>query len=94
MLVATCRIQLSLNGVLSLKEKRSIVKSVTQRLGRQFNISVAEIEHHDIWQTAELGLAAVGSDAGYLHGVMEKCVAWLEENRPDLYIVQYAIEFR
>ena len=94
MLVATCRIQLSLNGVSSLKEKRRILKSVIGRLTNQFNVSIAEIEHQDVWQTAVLGLAAVGSEGAQLQRVMESVLAWFETNRPDLYIVHFNIEFR
>ncbi len=94
MLVATCRIQLSLNGVTSLKDKRRIVQSIVQRIRNQFHITIAEIEHQDVWQTAVLGMAMVGNDRSFLHGGLEKVDSWLELNRPDCYIVEYQIEFR
>ncbi len=94
MLVATCVVELSLNGVYSLKDKRSIVKSILTRLPKQFNVATAEIAHHDIWQTAVIGLVTVGNDAGYLHGLLEKAVAWIEQTRPDAPITRYSIEFR
>ena len=62
--VATCVITLQLNGVRSLKAKRSVLKSI------------------------------LGNDTGYLHALLERAVAWIEQNRPDIYIEQYAIEFR
>lgn len=94
MLVATCIVELSLNGVYSLKDKRSIVKSILTRLPKQFNVATAEIEHHDVWQTAVIGLVTVGNDAGYLHGLLEKAVTWIEQSRPDAPIMTYSIEFR
>ncbi len=94
MLVATCVVELSLNGVYSLKDKRSIVKSILTRLPKQFNVATAEIDHHDIWKTAVIGLVTVGNDAGYLHGLLEKAVAWIEQTRPDAPITRYSIEFR
>ena len=94
MLIATCRIQLSLGGVSSLKEKRGIVKSVIVRLTNQFNVSAAEIEFHDVWQSAAIGLVAVGNEAGFLQSMMENIISWIEHNRPDLYIVDYRIDFR
>lgn len=94
MLVATCVIVLRLDGVYSLKDKRSIVKSLTTRLGRQFNLSVAEIDYQDAWHQAAIGLAAVGNDAGHLHGLLEKAVAWVASTRPDVPIDDYTIEFR
>lgn len=94
MLIATCQIELSLGGVSSLKEKRRIIKSVVARLSNQFNIAVAEIDHHEVWQSAALGIAAVGNDHGYLQSALETVVAWIEDNRPDVLIVAYRIDFR
>lgn len=92
--IATCIIQLNLSGVRSLKEKRRIVKSIRSRLPRQFNVAVAEIDEHDVWQTAVIGLVSIGNDAAYLHGLMEKSVAWIERMRPDAPVDYYTIEFR
>jgi uncharacterized protein YlxP (DUF503 family) len=94
MLVATCVIKLNLNGVHSLKGKRRILKSILARLTRQFNLAAAEVDCQDVWQTAVIGLATVGNDAGYLHGMMEKAVAWVAQSRPDVPIDEYTIEFR
>ena len=91
--VATCVIKLDLPGIHSLKEKRSIVKSILARLGKQFNVATAEVETQDMWQTAVIALAAVGSDSAYLQGLLEKCVAWIETTRPDLPVNAYTIEF-
>ena len=93
MFVGTCIISLELEGVRSLKEKRSIVKSIVARLHREFNLSVAEVDGQDAWGTAIIGLAAVGNDKAYLHGLLEKSVAGVETNRPDAPIAAYSIEF-
>jgi uncharacterized protein len=94
MIVATCVVKLHLNGVYSLKEKRRIVKSLCVRLPQKFNLAAAEVEHQDVWQTAVIGLATIGTDSGYLHGLLEKAVAWIEQARPDIPIEDYSIEFR
>jgi hypothetical protein len=94
MQIASCTITLQLYGVQSLKGKRRILKSILARLPKQFNVATAEIGHNDTWQTAVIALVTVGNDPRYLHGLLEKAVAWLEENRPDAVIEQYSIEFR
>lgn len=94
MFVASCVIKLNLNGVQSLKDKRRILKSILARLTRQFNLAAAEVDYQDVWQTAVIALVSVSNDAGYLHGLMEKAVAWIEQSRPDVPIDEYAIEFR
>lgn len=92
--IATCKLKLSLDGVRSLKEKRQILKSILARLSNQFNVAVAEVEHQDVWQTAVIGLAAIGSDAGHCQRLVDKAVEWIERNRPDLYIVEIDMEMR
>jgi uncharacterized protein YlxP (DUF503 family) len=94
MVVATCTLTLELDGVRSLKEKRSILKSIIARLRQEFNLSVAEVDSLDVWGTAVLGLAAVGNDGRYLHSLLEKSVDWIESNRPDAPVYGYRIEFR
>ena len=43
----------------SLKDKRQTIQSLTNRLRKRFSISVAEVDHHDLWQRASIGFAAV-----------------------------------
>ena len=94
MVVVTCVIKLQLGGVHSLKEKRRILKPILKRLPQQFNLAAAEIERQDVWQTAVIGLVGIGNESAHLHRMMEKAVAWIEQNRPDAPIADYRIEFR
>ena len=90
--IGVCTIELRLPGNGSLKGKRSVVKSVVARIGREFNVSIAEVEAQDSWQRAVLGVACVSSSAAYAHGLLEQVVRWIEENRPDVDLVAYEIE--
>ena len=54
--------QLQIPGCASLKEKRSVVKSLKQRLHNEFNISVAETAHHDILQRSEISACVMAVD--------------------------------
>jgi len=92
MFVARCVIELELYGIGSLKDKRSVLKPIMARLPKQFNVAIAEVDHHDSWNSAVIGLAGVGNDSRYLQGLMEKAVGWLEQNYPDVPIGVYSIE--
>jgi uncharacterized protein YlxP (DUF503 family) len=92
MIIAICTVQLHLAGNGSLKGKRSRLKPLLVRLRREYNVSAAEIDHHDLWQSATIALAAVGTDAGYLHGLMEKIMRWIETCPFDVQLVDYQIE--
>jgi uncharacterized protein len=63
--------ELEVFGCQSLKDKRRVVRSLKDRLHREFNISVAETAHHDLWQRAELTAAVVATDRRHADSVLE-----------------------
>lgn len=89
--IVACWIDLDLPSR-TLKEKRSIVKSILRRVQRQFNVSVAEVDLQDLTGSAVIGLVTVSSSVDYSTGLMEKAVRWIEEQRLDAVIVEYHIE--
>jgi uncharacterized protein YlxP (DUF503 family) len=50
------------------------------------------VDAQDIWQRAVLGVACVSSSAGYAHGLLEQVVHWIEDNRPDVELLEYDVE--
>lgn len=62
MIIGLATWTLHLEGCHSLKEKRSVLKPLTAALRRSFNVSVAETDHQDAWQRAEIACAAIGTD--------------------------------
>ena len=59
--VALCVIEIHLPGVASLKEKRQVLCSLKDGLRDHYNVSVAEIDHQDLWQRATLGIVGIAS---------------------------------
>ncbi len=55
-------VQMHLHGLNSLKDKRSIVKSLIERLRSRFNASVAEVDQNDSRSSALIGIAVVSND--------------------------------
>ncbi len=94
MVIAACRLHLHLPGCASLKGKRGLVKPLIARLHREFGAAVAEVDHQDVWQTAVLGIVAVGNDAGHLQAELERIVRWIEHNRPEVEVQDAQIELR
>lgn len=92
MIIGACTIVLHLPGVHSLKEKRSIVKSVLARLRNEFNVSTAEVDAQDSHGRAVLGIACVSASSEYARGQLEAVVRWIEEQRPDVPVIDYEIE--
>jgi len=79
MIVGAAAVEIHVHGSQSLKAKRGVVRSITQRVRDRFNLSVAEVGGQDTWQIAVLGLTTVGSDRQKLRGVLERAVAFIED---------------
>jgi uncharacterized protein YlxP (DUF503 family) len=92
MQVGSCVITLRLYGVASLKDKRSIVKSLLARLPDRYNVAAAEVAAQDSWQDAVIGVVTVANDAAIVHSTLERAVAWIEQHTPDASVEAYAIE--
>jgi uncharacterized protein YlxP (DUF503 family) len=92
MIVGICEIDLHIPNNHSLKGKRSVIRSIVARISHQFNVSIAEMDHQDFWQSACLGVSCVSNERSYVHRQLEGIVHWLEQNRPDVEVVGYHIE--
>lgn len=59
----------------SLKAKRKIINSLVDRLRKRVNISISEVDYHDLWQRSVIGFAAVNSN----HKELEKYVTYIND---------------
>lgn len=72
MLVAVTLIDLRIPGCRSLKEKRHVVKTLTADLRATFNVAVAEVDYHDLWQRTAIGVSSVANEGHHLRRVMHE----------------------
>ncbi len=79
MVVGAARVELHVHGSRSLKEKRGVVRSITQRVRNRFNVSVAEVGGQDTWQRAVLGLATTAGESGQARARLEKAIDFIED---------------
>ncbi|MBU6414205.1 MAG: DUF503 family protein [Planctomycetes bacterium] len=70
MIVGILQFELIIHHAESLKDKRRVVMSVKDRLHREHQVSVAEVDRQENPRVAVLGLAIVGSDAKYIGDVL------------------------
>ena len=80
MFIGLLTLELFIPGAESLKDKRSVVKSLIETTRRKFNVSIAEVDDLDKWRRATIGIACVSNDVQYLNGVLDKVVESLESN--------------
>lgn len=65
----------------SLKDKRRILSSLSERLRRQFNIAIAEVEYQDQWQRAQLAIVFVNTNWRMLQSSMSKLTEYIDRDR-------------
>lgn len=80
MIVGVMTAHLSLQGVTSLKGKRSIVKSVIGRLKSRFNISISEVDHQDSKSIAVIGIAIVSNEARFIDQQFDSIVDFMRKD--------------
>ncbi|OLO40986.1 hypothetical protein BTR23_05525 [Alkalihalophilus pseudofirmus] len=62
----------------SLKDKRSVLKSLITRLKQRFNVSVAEIGHQNVWQRSEIAVVTVSSDRIVAEQELERALSFID----------------
>jgi hypothetical protein len=82
--VAAMTIELRIEQAQSLKDRRQVVRSLKEKLGHGFNISVAELDEAVTWQSATIGVAAISASRDYLTGQMQKVEAAVNRIANDL----------
>lgn len=80
MKVLVMTINLRAEWVYSLKEKRMIVRSVTQKLKNKFNISVNEVGNQDIHNYITIGISAICATNAQVDSTYENIINFVEEN--------------
>jgi len=80
MIVGTCKALLRIDGAFSLKDKRRTLKSILERIKSKYNVSAAEIDDNDIWNSAVIGITCVSNDASYTDGLLQSIISFIESD--------------
>ena len=80
MVIGTVQVYLAAEWVYSLKEKRTVVKSLTEKIKHKFNVAVAEVAHQDVHQTIVIGIACVTNDSAHANSMIDHVVRFIEQN--------------
>ncbi len=92
MVIGLLTIHLHIPMCSSLKEKRSQLKPLLSRLGREFNVAVAELGLQDQWQESLIGCAALSNDSAHTQRSLAKIIPWVERHYPHLPVIEDHIE--
>ena len=78
-------------GARSLKEKRSVVKGLKDRLRARFNCSVAEVAFQDVWTRFRLAVCVVSGDGRFANTQLNEIVNFASSHRGAV-LADYRIE--
>jgi hypothetical protein len=90
--VGLLQVELTIPSADSLKAKRMVLRSLKDRIRKNFNVSIAEVEDNDQWQSAVLAVALVSNDKRFANQVLSKVVDFIESSR-DLVVDDYQLGF-
>ena len=93
MIIGVLQAELYLQGCLSLKEKRMIVKSLKDRVSRKFNVSVAELDYLDKWQRALIAFATVSNSKKHTDKVLQKIIQLLD-NEISFELINHQFDYK
>lgn len=86
-------LDLVMNASSSLKDKRRIVKGLTDRMRARLDVSVAEVGFQEAHQRARIAVACVGSDRGYVEWTLERARG-IAESREGAEVCDWQVEWR
>lgn len=78
--VGSLLIELHIHECHSLKDKRAVLKSIIAKVRDRFNVSITEVGYHDLWQRAELAVAAVAIGRAEADQMLETVIAFVTAN--------------
>lgn len=91
MIIGACSLKLNIFESDSLKDKRHIIKGIIGKLQSRFNISIAEIDLNDSWQSSIIGFACVTNDTQHANQIISNVMKFIDgDSRVE--IVDYNIE--
>ena len=76
----------------SLKEKRRLLKRLIFKIRNNFNVSVSEIGHQDLWQRTELGISLITTEMRFAQKVLNRILGLIEEER-GISLINSKMEF-
>ena len=71
----------------SLKDKRRVIRSITQRVRSRFDVAIAEVDDQQFWQSATIGIVAVSNSGQHADEVIQRVIAFVEQNLQSGYVI-------
>ena len=66
MAIGLLTLEIHIPDARSLKDKRQVLRSLKERLRGRFNVAVAEMDHQESWQRAQIGIVSLSNEPAHL----------------------------
>lgn len=90
--IGVLTISIQIPGAQSLKAKRMVLRSLKSRVKNKFNVSVAELDRQDKWQTATIGFVMINTDQRYVDSRLQNLLSFIE-SFGNFYVCDQEIEY-
>ena len=78
LITGICVLELRIYEANSLKGKRQVIRSITEKLKSRFNISIAEVGLNDIWKSSIIGFSCVSNNTAHVNETISKVLRFIE----------------
>lgn len=92
MIVGVCRLTISIADSYSLKDKRRVVKSIVERVRHRFNVAAAEVDDHEVWNTAVIGVCCVSTSRAHAQEMLSHVISFVEAGHGDAELIDQSME--
>lgn len=86
MVVGSLELELEIPGAFNLKEKRRVLRSLLERARRDLHVAAAEVDDHDLWNSAVVGIACVSNGPAHAESVLQGVID-LFDAAPDVSVI-------
>ncbi len=80
MIIGACELKLMVYDSNSLKDKRQVIKSILDRIRSRFNVSIAELDLNDSWQTAIIGFSCISNNSNHVNQIISNVIKFIDED--------------
>lgn len=79
MVLGVLKIELLIENSRSLKDKRTVVKGITQKVRNKFkNVSISEVDSNDLWQRATLGVCLITNEGPFANSILDQILDFIK----------------
>ena len=91
MVIALLSVDVYLPYAQSLKDKRMVLRRIKDRL-QKLNVAVAEVEHQELWQRAQLGIVAISTTQEHVEQQLRAAADEIDRVEPGV-VTRTELEF-